>query len=236
MWIVDKMLKRHSVQKRLAIVMSFLMVLSLLWDSHLQVRADRETVVITVTDIDGVPVSGASVSYKISAGPAGSVSGDNAQASGGVAGSVPGNGTEASGNAAGSVSGDGTEASGNAAGSVSGDGAGASGDADGPAPGDSVSGGNGNTPLPDITGSGATNIHGKMEIEIPDFAEGMTISMEISQEGFGVKTVAEQPLEARMAVTLRKLPEIQALDGVYNKLDQELVTVAGSEEAGDMIR
>ncbi len=193
MWVVDKMFKRHSVQKRLAIVMSLLMVLSLLWDSHLQAKADKETVVITVTDDDGVPVNGASVSYKISAGNSGSVSGDNA-------GTTEG--------AAGAVSGDNAGATEGAAGAVPGDNAGMSGDAAGSVPGGSVSGGNGNASLPEITGIGTTDIYGKMEVQIPGFERGMTISMEISKEGYGIRTLAEQPLEAKVAVTLRRIPEI----------------------------
>ena len=78
MQMMNEMIKRHGIQKRLAIVMALLMVLGLLPDSLLQVRAANEVVTITVKDENGAPVGGASVSYRISLGSAGSVTGDDA--------------------------------------------------------------------------------------------------------------------------------------------------------------
>ena len=184
MQVMNEFIRRHNVQKRLAIVMSLLMALNPMSDSLLQVKAENAQVVIKVTDDGKVPVEGASVSYKISQGSTGAVSGDGA-------------------------------------GTVS---------------GDSVSGGNGNVPMPEITGSAATDAEGKIVIGIPAFMEGMTVSLEISKEEFGKKIVSKQPLEREMAVSLRKIPDIQALDGVYNKEDQELVSVSGGVNADDVIR
>ncbi len=181
MQVMNEIIKRHNVRKRLAIVMSLVMALGLLPDSLLQVRAENAEVVITVTDDDGVPVEGAFVSYRISQGSVGSVSGDGT-------------------------------------GAVS---------------GDSVSG---NGPLPEIRGSGTTDGEGKIAAVIPAFMEGMAVSLEISKEEFGRRVVPEQPLEADMRVSLRKIPEIQALNGVYNGVDQALVSVSGSVNTGDVIR
>lgn len=212
---MDEILKRHGTQKHLAIVMALLMILSLLPDSIMQVRAEKEETVITVMDADGAFVEGAYVSYKISLGSAGTVSGDNA---GTVSG---GNAGEVSGDNAGAVSGDGTgTASGDRTESVS---------------GDSVSDGDENASPSEITGSGITDAQGKIAITIPALTKGMTISLEISKEGFGKRIVQEQPLEANMEVFLRKIPEIQTRDSVYNKEDQELVSVSCSDNPGDVI-
>lgn len=184
MRVMDEIIKRYNVRKRLAIGMSLVMVLGLLSNSLMQVRAEKKEVIITVTEDDGGPVEGASVIYTITRGSAGSVSGDGA-------------------------------------GTVS---------------GGSVSDGNGNMPFPEITGSGTTDAQGKITIGVSAFTEGMTISLEISKEEFGKRIVPEQALEANVAVSLRKIPEIRVLEGVYNRADQELVTVISRDSDGDEIR
>lgn len=200
MRVMDEIIKRYNVRKRLAIGMSLVMVLSLLSNSLIQVRAEKKEVIITVTEDDGGPVEGASVIYTITRKNTGSVSGDGA-------GTVsPGSAGAASADSAGTV------------------------------PGGSVSDGNGNVLLPEITGSGTTDAQGKITVEVGAFTEGMTISLEISKEEFGRRIVLEQPLEANVTVSIRKLPEIRVLEGIYNRADQELVTVKSRDNDGDEIR
>lgn len=103
--------------------------------------------------------------------------------------------------------------------------------------GGGVSGGDGNVPPLEISGNAITDAEGKIIIELPDYTEGMTISLDISKEGFGRRMIPEQSMVKGkdIEVLLRRVPELQALDSVYNGEERTLVSVSGNIQADDKI-
>ncbi len=61
MWVLDEIIKRQNIRKRLAIGLTLVMVLCLLPNSLMQVRAEKEKIFIMVTDDSGNAVEGAFV-------------------------------------------------------------------------------------------------------------------------------------------------------------------------------